>query len=171
MKIFIEEQRFKKWFLLPLIALPFIGVLIPYILKKEAFPEMGSETFWGITITILILLTVVIFIVSIHLKTKIDEQGVHYQFFPIHFSEKFISWNEIDKCYLKKYNSIRDFGGYGYRIKPFGRNKGKAINVGGKHGIQLELKNGKRLLIGSQKPLDAEKVLETYKSKFTPNEK
>lgn len=166
MKVFIEEQRFKKWFLLPLLAIPFLGILIPFLMKKEKDLMADSETFWGITITLLIILAVIIFIVSIHLKTKIDEQGIHYQFFPIHFSEKFISWIDIDKCYLKKYNSIRDFGGYGYRIKPFGRNKGKAINVGGKHGIQLELENGKQLLIGTQKQQEVELILKTYKHKI-----
>ena len=165
MKVFIEEQRFKKWVILLILALPILGILIPFFLIKEPLLVVGTESFWGISITILTLLSVVIFIASINLKTKIDEQGVYYQFFPIHFGEKFISWNEIDKCYLKRYNSIKDFGGYGYRIRPFGKMKGKSINVGGNCGIQLELKNGKNLLIGTQKENDVQQVLATYKIK------
>lgn len=44
-------------------------------------------------------------------------------------------------------NIERDYGGWGIR---YGR-KGKAFNVFGSRGLQLEFTNGKRLLIGSQK--------------------
>jgi hypothetical protein len=166
MKVFTEEQRFRKWFLLPILALPFIGILLIYTLENKELPTQESEAFWGITITLSILVIVSLFILSINLKTKIDEKGVFYQFYPIHFGEKFIAWNEIDKCYLKEYNSIHNFRGYGYRIQPFGKMKGKTINVGGNSGIQLELKNGGNLLIGTQKVTDAKRVLETYKQKI-----
>ena len=166
MKVFTEEQRFKKWFLLPLLALPFFGIMAPFIFKENNSISQNSEAFWAITITIFVLLAVTIFILSINLKTKIDEQGIFYQFYPINLSQKLISWNEIDKCYLKKYNSLKDFGGYGYRLKPFGKLRGKSINVGGKYGIQLELKNGKNLLLGTQRENDIKQILETYKEKI-----
>ena len=166
MKVFSEEQRFKKWILLPMVALPIIGMIVIFMQKNKGTSALDSEAFWGITISLSVLFAVMVFILSINLKTKINEQGVFYQFFPIHFGEKLIAWNEIDKCYIKKYNSIKDFGGYGYRIKPFGKMKGKAINVGGNCGIQLEFKNGKNLLIGTQKEVDVKRVLETYKNKI-----
>ena len=40
----------------------------------------------------------------------------------------------------------------------------KAINVSGDIGIQLELKNGKKLLIGTQKEAEAKSVLQTYQN-------
>jgi len=166
MKVFIENQSFKKWWLLIVIILTVIGVLFPFIFRKEEFPEIGSEGFWGIAITFIILLLTFGFIFSIKLHTKINEQGIYYKFFPIHFSEKFIPWNEIDTCTIRKYNSFSEYGGYGYRVRFFGKNKGKALNIGGKYGIQLELKSGKKLLIGTQKRQEVDTILKTYKSKI-----
>jgi hypothetical protein len=46
------------------------------------------------------------------------------------------------------YSPLRDYGGWGIRRGA----KGKAYNVSGNHGVRLELSDGKRILIGSQRP-------------------
>jgi hypothetical protein len=40
------------------------------------------------------------------------------------------------------------------------------MNVSGDIGIQLEFKNGQKLLIGTQKQAEAKSVLETYQNKI-----
>ena len=172
MKVFVEEQRFKRWILISVMVILIVAVIIPLVIDNEEIPELYSDGFWGLTITFVIVIAVFIFILSIRLQTKINEQGVYYQFFPNQLSEKFISWYDIDKCYIRK-SKFGNFGtgGYGYRRCFFGKSKGVVMNLGGKYGIQLELKNGKNILIGTQKESDAKKVLETYKNKFTPNER
>jgi len=99
------------------------------------------------------------------LTTRIDEKGIHYQFFPFHFKFKLISWNEISKVFVRTYDPIGEYGGWGLK-GGWSKSKGKAINVSGDIGIQLELKTGKKLLIGTQKENDAKSVLETYNSKI-----
>jgi hypothetical protein len=44
--------------------------------------------------------------------------------------------------------------------------KGKSVTISGDIGIQLKLKNGKLLLIGTQKKSEASKVLENYQKKI-----
>ena len=44
---------------------------------------------------------------------------------------------------------ILEYGGWGIRYSPFG--KGWAYNVRGNQGVQLELANGQRILVGSQR--------------------
>ncbi len=171
MKVFVEEQRFKRWILISVMVIPIVAGIIPLAIDTKEIPELYSDGFWGLTITFVTVILVFIFILSIRLRTKINEQGVYYQYFPNHFSEKFISWYDINKCSTRK-SKLRSFGsgGYGYRRCFFGKNKGLVMNLGGKYGIQLEMKNGKRLLIGTQKISEVKKVLETYKEKFTVNE-
>lgn len=123
MKVFVEEQRFKKWILAGIMIVPLAGGLIPLLLGKEEIPEFNSEAFWGLSITFIIVLAVMGLLLSIKLSTKINEQGIYYQFFPIHFSEKFIAWTSIEQCYITKYNSLSKFGGYGYRVCMFGKKK------------------------------------------------
>lgn len=165
MKVFIEEQRFKKWVLVPLITVPLVGGLVPLLLAQKGIPSFESNDFWGILIVFIIIALSILLLLSIKLKTKINEQGVYYQYFPNNLNEKHISWADIDQCYIKKHNSIRTFGGYGYK-RCYINKKGLIMNLGGKHGIQLVLKNGKKILIGTQSVKDVERTLETYQTKF-----
>ena len=50
---------------------------------------------------------------------------------------------------MRQYRPILDYGGWGIR---WGPGKGWAYNVSGNRGVQLELLDGKQLLIGSQNP-------------------
>ena len=56
---------------------------------------------------------------------------------------------------------IQEYGGWGYRTS-FGKKKGSAYNVKGDKGIQIELKTGKKLLIGTQKEDEAQQVIGRY---------
>ena len=165
MKVFVEEQRFKRWVLTSLMVVPIVGGLVPLILAENKIPTFESNDFWGMVVMIVSIVLVLLLLLSIKLRTKINEQGIYYQYFPNNLSEKYISWSDIDQCYIKKYNSIRTFGGYGYR-RCYIKKRGLMMNVGGKFGIQLVLKNGKKILIGTQNVKDAERVLKTYTTKF-----
>ena len=45
---------------------------------------------------------------KITLKTRIDTEGIYYQFYPFHFKERRIDWNEVDKFYVRKYKPIME---------------------------------------------------------------
>ena len=63
-------------------------------------------------------------------------------------------------CHAITYNPIMDFGGWGYRVSWKG--KGTALNVKGNKGIELILKNGKKITIGTQKPEEAMHAINSY---------
>ncbi|MFY9243261.1 MAG: hypothetical protein WAO74_09560 [Polaribacter sp.] len=163
MKVFIEEQRFTQTWLLVVMG---FSLLVPiYVIINEYLnenSEMTTNEFIG-TIGGIILVTAIIFIFK--LTTRIDEKGIHYKFFPFHWSFKIITWSEISMAFVRNYDPIGEYGGWGFK-GGWSKSKGKALNVSGDVGIQLELKNGKKLLIGSQKENEAKSVLETYKSKI-----
>lgn len=165
MKIFKEEQRFNQIWLILLIL---VSLLVPIgIIIKEYIKDPSSLTTTELItiIGIMIVASGIIFVFK--LTTRIDEEGVHYKFYPFHWSFKVIAWNEIKNIYVRNYNPIGEYGGWGLRSGAIWNNsKGKAINVSGDIGIQLVLKNGKKLLIGTQKQIEAESVLATYKTKF-----
>jgi hypothetical protein len=74
--------------------------------------------------------------------------GIYIRFFPFHFSYKEIAFHDLKSFEVRTYNALREYGGWGIRYGP----QGKAYNVGGNRGVQLVLADGKRILIGSQKP-------------------
>jgi len=164
MKVFIEEQRFNQWWLFVLLTSPFFIVLFPFLFGQENINN-DNETFLGLTISLVIMLIVIVLVLSIRLRTRIDEKGIYYQFFPLNLRQKFISWSDVKGCYVRAYKPIREYGGWGFKTG-FGRGHGKALNIRGNKGIQLEFKNGKKLLLGTQKENDVGKILETYRDKI-----
>lgn len=86
----------------------------------------------------------------VRLETEVRCDGLYVRFFPIHIIHirfKRFAAEDLDQYYPRTYKPLLEYGGWGIR---FGKN-GKAYNVSGKQGVQLVFKNGKRLLIGSQK--------------------
>lgn len=168
MRVFKEEQRFNQ---LWLIILMIISLLIPvgiilgtYIKDPSSFSNAELVLFIGL----LVLVSTFIFLFK--LSTRIDEKGIHYKFFPFHLKFITITWISINKAYVRNYDAISEYGGWGFKGgKLWKKSNGRAINVSGDIGIQLELKNGKKLLIGTQKKVEAESVLATYKNKTQDN--
>lgn len=160
MKIFKEEQRFIQLWLIILLA---ISTTVPLVIITREYlnNKVSLYNFLG---TLALVVFASGFIFFFKLKTRIDEQGIHYQFFPFHLKFKLVKWNEINKAYVRKYDAISEYGGWGIK-NIFWRKNGTAVNVSGNIGIQLELTNGKKLLIGTLKEEDAKRVLHTYKEK------
>jgi|TARA_B110000967_G_C18862615_1_gene550844 hypothetical protein len=173
MKVFKEEQRFKEtWLIIILIlaiGVPFLfgvyGIIQQIIYKIPLGQKPMSDVGLIIFTVSMFLLTLLIFFMK--LSTRIDEEGIQYQFYPFHFSMKKISWDKIEKVAVRTYLPMSEFGGWGLRGGFFfNKGKEKAVNISGNIGIQLILKSGKKLLIGTQKESEAKSVLETYKSKI-----
>lgn len=164
MKVFKEEQRFTQLWLIVLMS---VSLIVPVALIFQEYSKKNSSIstneLIGSTIAILASGLLIFFF---KLKTRIDEKGIYYQFFPFHFKYKLISWSEIENAFVRTYDPIGEYGGWGLKGGAFWNSgKGKCINVSGDVGIQLELTNGKKLLIGTQKKIDAKKVLESYINK------
>ena len=170
MKIFKEEQRFTQiW----LIIILLICMIIPIALITEEYSHkhsaMSTAEFITTIITIVFFSSLIFFF---KLITRIDEKGIHYRFFPFHFSFKLIPWQDLSSAHTRKYNAMIEYGGWGLRGGFFlNKSKGTAYNVSGNIGIQLKLLNGKKILIGTHKRDAADRVLKNYEHKITPNEK
>ncbi|MDN3492534.1 hypothetical protein [Winogradskyella bathintestinalis] len=165
MRIFKEEQRFTKAWLIILLV---ISMMVPIGITIKDYinsPSSFSTIEFILTISFIVLAASLIFLFK--LSTRIDKTGIHYKFFPFHWSYKIITWKEINNAYIRTYSPLNEYGGWGLRGGIlWNTSKGKAINVSGDIGIQLELENGNKLLIGTQKQIEAESVLATYKPKI-----
>lgn len=165
MKIFKEEQRFTQTWLKIILA---ISLIVPIIVVSKEYLEENSKITTNEFILTLVGITAsVAFIFFIKLKTSIDEKGIHYQFYPFHLKMKLIKWEAIKKAQVRTYDPISEYGGWGLKGGSFwNKEKGKCVNISGDIGIQVEFKNGKNLLIGTQKKEKATHVLKTYKNRI-----
>ena len=101
-----------------------------------------------VVILIIFGLSFPIFFYVINLTTEVRNDGLYIRFYPLHCAFLRIELEKITKYEVLTYSPLREYGGWGMRYSM----KGKAYNVYGNRGVQLQLSNGTRLLIGSQKP-------------------
>ena len=156
--LFKEEQRFDQlWLKVPLYILA-IGnmVLFAYgfyhqLIVGEPWGDNPMSDIGLVFLTFLVFLiwgAVFFLFEKTKLITAIYENEIRLRFPPFFSKEKTIPFQTIRKMEVRKYNPITEFGGWGLR---YGF-RGKAYNVKGNIGLQIHFINGKRLLIGTQKP-------------------
>ena len=157
--LFTEQQRFKQWWLwLILISLNglFLFGVFQQVVKGHPFGDKPMSDAGLLIVSGLFLLLTLLFIVF-RLETQIKKDGIYVRFFPFHVNFKYFSWESLTKSFVRNYSAITEYGGWGLRIGLFGR--GKAYNVSGNTGLQLEFKTSKRLLIGTGKETELTDVL------------
>jgi hypothetical protein len=152
-------QTMVAWVLLVGINGLMIYGVITQVVNGHTFgdePASNSQLLIGAAISLLIS----IFVLNFRLDTQIKNDGIYVRLFPLQLSFKFFPWNSLIKCYVRKYNAVVEYGGWGWRLGLFG--KGTAYNISGNEGLQLEFTNNKKLLIGTQKPEELSEVIQKY---------
>jgi hypothetical protein len=89
------------------------------------------------------------------LITNINREGIEVKYIPFHRHPRFYIWDSIERADVRQYRPLIEYGGWGLR----GIGKNRAFNATGNIGLQLVFKDGKKLLIGTQKPAEIEAVL------------
>ncbi|MCY7420873.1 MAG: hypothetical protein LH478_03915 [Chitinophagaceae bacterium] len=162
--LFSEKQRFTHWWLVLILGLVNFLILSILIVELTSKPIGGAKPISAQVVVFVSLLLIAIFssIFLIQLQTTIKTDGIYVRFFPFQNNYRHIQWNELSKSYVRTYNPINEYGGWGYRLSIF--DKGKAYNVAGNKGLQLEFNYVKKLLIGTQKP----EAIQSALKKVTP---
>jgi hypothetical protein len=146
-----EVQRFRQFWLWLLIAGIFGGTVWGFVQQIVLGRPFGQNPAPDIVLMIITFVfgvaLPVLFLVG-NLTVEVRGDGLYYRFFPFHWSFRRISPGTLVSYEVRTYRPIRDYGGWGIR---YGRGS-KAYNVSGNLGVMLELSDGRRLLIGSQKP-------------------
>ena len=167
MKIFKEEQRFNQWWLILLFVLVYAVIAYDVFLVFMDKTRANTDSLTAMVFAGAILIFVTILIFSVTLETRIDEMGITYKFSPFHSKARNIPWDGLEACSIRKYSPILEYGGWGYRgvlksqLFGFGKN-GRAYNVRGNIGIQMILKDGSKILLGTQKMQQAKDVVRNY---------
>jgi hypothetical protein len=83
------------------------------------------------------------------LETSIDATGVHYRMYPAQLTQRNIGWGEIRAVEVKNHMLYN-----GRTMTSF-----DIYSVDDAHGIYIYLRNGKKIILGTKKPLEARAVL------------
>ena len=89
---------------------------------------------------------IIFLFIKMRLKVEIKTDGLWYCFPPLARKWKCIKKEEIAGFEVRNYRPVSEYGGWGIK----GSSKNKAYNVSGTTGLQLYLKNGRKVLFGTQ---------------------
>lgn len=137
---FSESQRFNnKLFIYGLL----LAQLVAFYYAAIGFSEKHESTsmFW---IPVFLPTVLIIIALSTKLETHIDKEAISYRWSLFQRSFSTVTWDKVSNAKV----IIYDFVGYGLR---FSLKYGTVHNVKGNKGLYIDLKNGKRKLIGTQK--------------------
>jgi hypothetical protein len=161
MKPFKEIQRPPKLLQIAIGILVVGSIVLAFGNLFVSGQNTGENTF-GFVLSLIVGVPALYILFTIRLETEIDAHGITYRFFPIQRSLKFITWDDIDSAEVRRYRPLLEYGGWGLRHS---FRNGKAYNIKGKDGLQLVMKDGKKILLGTQRPDDITSFLSKIKDK------
>ena len=149
--LFREEQKFSLWLrsILFLMALLFI-----FLFSIDFSRQAPSAIPKVIGLVIFIGIAVLFFLIKMETEVRLD--GLYVCYSPFHLQFRKISRDDLSEFYARNYQPIIEYGGWGLRGSI---RSGGAYNVRGSKGVQLVFKNGKKLLLGSQKSQELEEAI------------
>ncbi len=151
--IYREEQNF-DWRVYLLVALAEFaaGLTLVWLSQRGANPiASGGLAGLGISLGAFggISLPVLIFVGLLRMTTEVTPDHVRVWFGWIPTYRRFLTIGSIQKIEVVSYRPVRDYGCWGL----FPRRDGeRALRARGNRGVRLELSDGTRVLIGSQRP-------------------
>jgi hypothetical protein len=151
---FKEEQRFRQnWLWIILLGAAIMPIVRIYIqlIEGEGLRNNYSTDMGLIIFAISIFMLIVLFWI-VRLKTEIDQNEIRMSYFP--FMKKRVSWKEVKNAKVLNYGFV---GGWGIRVWT---KYGTVYNTMGNKGLAIQLTNGKKFLIGTQKESELRKVVE-----------
>jgi hypothetical protein len=164
---FTETQRFRQPWLWALTAVPSVAVavflgwaLYQQVVRGEPFGDQPASDAVLLAIalpSIFVIAFIVWMLYAVRLVTEVRSDGLAVRFWPGRWRHH--AYSEIVAFEAVTVRPIRDYGGWGVRFKRGER----AYLVNGNRGVRLELADGKRVMIGSQRPDDLLAAIRTWK--------
>ncbi len=164
--VFEKKQKLNLWWLYIIFGIQAIIILGITFTDKTGFNDSGiKETYFTPLVIVLLIFLITYFINLNYLLLVITQNDITYKYWPF-TATKTILWEDIESAYLKKYSGLGEYGGWGFRYRLWFKLNDKAFIFGnGTYGLQLVLKNGKKILFSTRKPDELMQFLVNIKNK------
>lgn len=158
--IYREEQNFGWWVYALLAVMAAVGIAAAlWARPEEPAPPAPNDLALEIPLVLAVgmILPSVLVVGVLRMTTEVLPTELRVWFGWIPTYRKVIPVAEITSLEVVRYRPIRDCGGWGIRI---GRDGERVLNARGDRGVRILLRDGTRLLIGSQRPDELARALE-----------
>jgi len=164
MPLFYEEQSFRQ------LRLRFLTAIPPVVMTLLAIWQVGLGHRWanqpmsnaGVIGWSIFLWIVYLRLITVKLVTELRPGELRVRMRGLWRSHR-IPLSGVKSVHAITFDPARDWGGYGIRSM----RRGTAYIAGGDHGVELEMKNGGVVLIGSRR--SSELALAIAKEKSAPH--
>jgi hypothetical protein len=156
MPLFHEIQGFRAWLQAAVLAPAFVvgplfgWALYQQLVQKRPFgnqPMGDRQLIVAASIAVAVTLGIAFLFYFSQLETTVCRDRLVIRYRPFHIRGRVFAMGEIEEAEAREYRPIIEYGGWGIR---YGLS-GMAYNVSGNRGVQLSLRDGRRVLIGSQR--------------------
>lgn len=149
MNEFKETQRFNQWWIWLVGLAPVVIVLSQAAVIVFGEEKVNTDALVAMGFVLLIVLLSFWWMKLLRLELVINGDYIRVEFKGLIFAKRIIRWGEIETAEVVTYDPLWEYGGWGVK---YGLKKGWCYNVSGDKGLLLNLKNGKKFMIGTQKP-------------------
>ncbi len=148
--LFEEVQRAPTlmWVITAGVAAVLLAVAVALLLMAIR-GRLGKPAGYGIGgLMLLGAVGLVLLSASVNLSTIVNTEGLYVRLSPFQWSHQPISLRGVTRIYVRTYNPVGEYGGWGIRRGA----RGDAYNMRGDRGVQLDYATERSMLIGSQHP-------------------
>jgi len=152
--IYREEQNFDWWVYALVAVLDVLAWLGLVWLLHEAPDHPGLPDSWTFEVPVAVsvvglFLPAILMVGLLRMTTEVTPTHVRIYFGWVPTYRRAVEIVAIQRLEVVTYRPIADYGGWGIRS---GRDGERVLNARGNRGVRLDLSDGTRLLIGSQRP-------------------
>ncbi len=152
--VYREEQYFDWWVYALFAAWEAGAVFMIYLyLVHGHLPGGDAGALSGLSLGLVgasaVSFPLLLVVGFLRMTTEVMPTDVRVWFGWIPTYRRFVAIGDVRKIEVVQYRPILDYGGWGIRG---GRDGERVLNARGNRGVRLDLADGTRLLIGSQRP-------------------
>ncbi|WP_440769081.1 hypothetical protein [Natronorubrum sp. DTA28] len=148
---FEEHQSLPSWLGPALVALSVPALVVALVAVLEA----GGPTLRGAGLVVVIVVAVlgpIPLILRSTLRTTVRDDGVYFRFSPFHWSERYISFEEIEAVRRSERRAYQ----YGLRRTRWGWE----YRPNASDGVEIHRTNGPAIFLGSERPHELRQAIE-----------
>ena len=160
MERYVEINSRKPAFVLVLLGgawLLVAGILVRGALGPE---PRGEGDFVGLVVGFVLVSLFALWILLLRVEVRVEQDRVAWRFWPMWGGS--VPLSELESVEPVRFRPIRDYGGWGLRWSPWA---GWCVTIGGREGVRLVRRGGKKLLLESARPAELVAAIERARSR------
>lgn len=169
---FRETQRLKLWWLYILVGLEMLVMMLIFSFGKHriTFAELAEINFM-LLLAAASPLILVWGVQQISFKYIINERGISYKYLSLTGKYRLIPWASVNSIYIRKYDAMGEYGGWGAKYRLWFKMKDKAFIFNDENkGLQIEIKNGKKILFSTNELAGLQSFLHNFNMRYRRDE-